>query len=177
MLQQCESYCVNTLNTMRGLDLISFSIPKLRSSLLYTNSVPMTAILHGTHNISQQTVHEMFCRIQGFFIVSTPLHFGPGTLYKTFEEHPMYKTFIDVSSTIQPDPRTNIRVDCKGDSSGKQATIDKYKERTRIWMFDGVISFVRHPGLDNQHVMLHESRQSWLPCRACGKNSNTTELS
>ena len=72
MLQQCESYCVNTLNTMRGLDLISFSIPKLRSSLLYTNSVPMTAILHGTHNISQQTVHEMFCRIQDFYLVSTP---------------------------------------------------------------------------------------------------------
>jgi hypothetical protein len=30
--EQCESYCVNILNTVRGLDLISFSIPKPRSS-------------------------------------------------------------------------------------------------------------------------------------------------
>jgi hypothetical protein len=91
MLKQCESYGVNTLNTMRGLDLISFSIPKLRSSLLYKNSVPLMAILHGKHNISQQTVHEMFCRIQGFYLASTPLYFGPGTMYKTFREHAMYR--------------------------------------------------------------------------------------
>jgi hypothetical protein len=37
-----------------------------------------------------------------------------------------------------------------------RATIDKYKERSRIWKFDGVICFVLQPGLDNQHVMLHD---------------------
>jgi hypothetical protein len=39
---------------------------------------------HGTHEISQQKVHEMFCRIEGFYLASTPIYFGPGTLFKTY---------------------------------------------------------------------------------------------
>jgi hypothetical protein len=35
--------------TMKGLDLISFSMPKLCSSLLNKNAVPVLAILRGSH--------------------------------------------------------------------------------------------------------------------------------
>jgi hypothetical protein len=156
IFQRCDLHRANTLNTMKGLDLISFSVPKHRSSLLNRNAVPVTAILHGTHEISLHTVQAMFGRIEGFWSAWKPLYYGPGTLYKALEDHAMYKTFLESSSTSQADPITHIRVDYTGNSGTRQATIAKLKARSRIWKFEGVINFVLQPGLLNEHEMFHD---------------------
>ena len=101
IFQHCDSFRATKLNSMRGLDLISFSMPKHHSSLLNKNAVPVTAILHGTHEINLHTVQAMFGRIEGFRAVWTPIDYGPGTMYRAFEDHPMYKTFLETSSTSQ----------------------------------------------------------------------------
>ena len=155
MFESCDSYRANKLNTMRGLDLISFSMPKHSSSLLNKSAVPVTVILHGTHEIGLHTVQAMFGRIEGFRSVWTPIDYGPGTMYRAFEDHPMYKTFLETSSTLQADPITHIRVDYIGNSGTRQATIAKLRERSRIWKFDRVINFLLHPGLINEHKMFH----------------------
>ena len=53
MFESCESYLACT---MKGLNLISFSMPKHHSTLMYKTAVPVVAILHGTHEISLHTV-------------------------------------------------------------------------------------------------------------------------
>jgi hypothetical protein len=67
---------IDTLNTMKGLDLISFSMPKDCSSLHFIDAVPAVGILYGTHEISLQTVQQMFGQIDGFAAAWTPLYFG-----------------------------------------------------------------------------------------------------
>ena len=52
----CASYIART---MKGLDLISLSLPTDHSSLPNKNAVPVTAILHGSHEICLQTVQAM----------------------------------------------------------------------------------------------------------------------
>ena len=108
MFESCESYLAYT---MKGLNLISFSMPKHQSTLMSKAVVPVVAILHGTHEISLHTVQAMFGRIKGFQSMWTPIFYGPGTLYKAFEDHVMYKTFLDTSSTLLTDPITQIRVE------------------------------------------------------------------
>ena len=90
IFHHCDSYRSTTLNTVRGLDLISFAVPKHRSSLLNKNALPVVAILHGTHEISMHTVKAMFSSIEGLWSNWTPLHFGPETMYKALEDHAVY---------------------------------------------------------------------------------------
>ena len=52
--------------TWKGVDFISFSIPRNMENLRPRNAVPMVAIIHGTRDISQHTVQSMFCRVEGF---------------------------------------------------------------------------------------------------------------
>ena len=125
-------------------------------SLLNNNAVPVMALLHVTHEISLHTVHALFGRIEGLCTTCTPLHFGPGTMYKALEDHAMYKTFLDTSSTSQADPMRSIRVDYKGNSGMRQATINKNTERSLIWIFDGVINSVLYPGLVKENVIFHD---------------------
>ncbi len=154
MFERCDLYIAYT---MKGLDLISFSMPNHRSSLLNPNAVPVTAILHGTHEISLHTVQAMFGRFQGCLSAWTPIYFGPGTLYKALEDHAMYKTFLATSSTLHADPVSHIRPDFTRNSGTRlgQATLQKFKERSRIWKFDGVIHFVLQSAHVNEHVMFH----------------------
>ena len=64
LFENCDSYIART---MKGLDLISFSIPKHRLSLLKKNAVPVMAILHGTHEISLHIIQAMLGCIDGFW--------------------------------------------------------------------------------------------------------------
>ena len=89
IFESCEKIIANT---MKGLDLISFSLPKQRLGMTNKNAVPVTAILHGTHEISIKTVQAMFARMEGLWTSWTPLYFGPGTWYKALEDHAMYET-------------------------------------------------------------------------------------
>jgi hypothetical protein len=123
---------------------------------MYKTAVPVVAILHGTHEISLHTVLAMFGRIKAFQSMWTPIYYGPGTVYKAFEDHVAYKTFLDSSSTLLADPITQIRVDYKGDSGIKEATSNKLKEQTRMWSFDGLINCVPEPNIVNEHGMFHD---------------------
>jgi hypothetical protein len=140
--------------TMKGLDLISFSLPTDRLSLPNKNAVPVAAILHGTHEFSLTTVQAMLGRMEGLWTSWTPLYFGPGTVYKTLEDHAMYKTFLDTSSTF--DPVTHLRVDYLGNSGTRQATLYKNTERSRVWTFAGMIDSARHPGLFEENAIRHD---------------------
>ena len=150
------SFMTDTLKTMRGLDVISFSMPKDRSSLCYKDAVPVTGIMHGTHEISLDTVKAMFGRIDGFIAAWTPMHFGPGLPCKAITDHAMYKAFLDTSSPIPTDPITNIRVDFRGILGTGHAVIHCLKERSRVWMLEGAINSVLHKGLVNENVIFHD---------------------
>ena len=89
--ESCNSWIAKT---MKGLNLLSFSMPKDRSSLRCMNEVPVVGILHGSHAVSLQTVQAMFGRINGFATAWTPMYFGPGTPCKAFTDHVKYKTFL-----------------------------------------------------------------------------------
>ena len=99
MFESCESYLAYT---MKGLNLISFSMPKHQSTLMSKAVVPVAAILHGTHEISLHTVQAMFGRSEGLCTSWTPLYLGPGTQYRALEDHAMYKNFLQTSSTLIP---------------------------------------------------------------------------
>ena len=148
--ESCNSWIAKT---MKGLNLLSFSMPKDRSSLRCMNEVPVVGILHGSHAVSLQTVQAMFGRINGFATAWTPIYFGPGTPCKAFTDHVKYKTFLETSSTVHTDPIANIRVDIIGNSGLMLAPIHKMKERTRLWTFEGTIDSALHRGLVNEQVL------------------------
>jgi hypothetical protein len=152
-------------HNMKGLDLISFSLSANRLSMPNKNAVPVAAILHGTHEISLQTVQVLFCRMEGLWTSWTPLYFGPGTLYKALEDHDMYQTFLDTNSTF--DPVINLRVDYMGNSGIRQATLSKNTERSRVWTFAGVIDSAQHPGRFNTYAIRHD----YLRQRIVSENS------
>ena len=64
IFEGCEKFIASN---MRGVDLISFSLPTDRSSLANKNAVPVVAIVHGTHEISLPTVQAMFGRSEGLW--------------------------------------------------------------------------------------------------------------
>ena len=72
IFESCEKIIVNT---MKGLDLISFSLPKQRLGMANKNAVPVTAILHGTHEIRIKTVQAMFARMEGLWTMPCTKHF------------------------------------------------------------------------------------------------------
>jgi hypothetical protein len=132
--------------------------------------------LYGTHEISLHTAKEMFGRVEGFWLAWTPICFGPGragTIYKALDDHAiiaMYKAFLKSSSTLhclQADPITHIRVDYKGNSGTRQATLGKFKERSQTWKLDGVLHFTSQPGLVYEHVKFH----NYLRQRMISRNS------
>jgi hypothetical protein len=97
---------------MKGVDLISFSMPKRRSSLLNKNAVPVLAILHGTHEISLHTVQAMLGQIEAYCSAWAPIYLGPSTLYTALQDHghhAMYKAFLESSSTSQADIISHVR--------------------------------------------------------------------
>ncbi len=64
MFESCES-CL--AYAMKGLNSISFSMPRHHSTLMYKTAVPVLAIPHRTHEndeISLHTVQAMFGRIK-----------------------------------------------------------------------------------------------------------------
>ena len=140
---------------MKGLDLISFSMLKDRSSLHLIDAVPVVGILHGTHEISLRTVQRMFGQIDGFAAAWTPLYFGPGKPCKDFNDHPMFKTLLESSSPIHTAPNQIIRVDFRGNSADRQTAIGKMRDRCRVWKFDGEISCACHPCLITDQVIVH----------------------
>jgi hypothetical protein len=52
IFDRCFSFTAYTLNTMKGLDELSLSMPKDCSSLLYKDAVPVVGILHGTNDVA-----------------------------------------------------------------------------------------------------------------------------
>ena len=61
IFESCNSWIAKT---MKGLNLLAFSMPKDRSSLRCMNEVPVVGILHGSHEVSLQTVQAMFGHVQ-----------------------------------------------------------------------------------------------------------------
>ena len=151
IFEGCEKYIARN---MKGVDLLSFSLPTDRSSLANKDAVPVVALVHGTREISLSTVQAMFGRSEGLWTSWTPLYFGPGTQYRALEDHAMYKYFLKPSSTFDP-----IRVDCIGDSGTRQATLHKNTERSRVWSFAGVIDSAQHPGLFDECAIRHDYLQ------------------
>ena len=50
---------------IKGLQLITYSMPTTLSSLQNQDAVPVDAIFHGSHLVSQRTMETVFDRIEG----------------------------------------------------------------------------------------------------------------
>ena len=87
---------------MKGVDLISYSVPTALSAMSNRNVVPVLCIFHGSHEVAQRTVQSLFCNIQGL------------TTNWTFNEHAMFIRFLRESSLGGMDPTLMFWVDYMG---------------------------------------------------------------
>jgi hypothetical protein len=135
-------------------------MPKDRSSLLNKDAVPMTGIMHGTHEMSLHTVQAMFGSLDGFTAAWTPMYFGPGLPCKAFADHatkrflkPVLPYPLILFQTFESIQRNAWRA-FKGHRAGNNPHLF-HKERSRVWKLEGVIESVLHKGLLNKKMIFH----------------------
>ncbi len=83
--------------TMKGLDLITYSMPTALSSLPNQSVVPVLCIFHGSHLLSERTVQTLFSTVPGLTMLWGALHFGPGEAWPSLNEHAL---FVPVSFQV-----------------------------------------------------------------------------
>jgi hypothetical protein len=132
---------------MKGLILVSFSMPTALSYRRDPGFVPVVGILYDLRVVCASTVENIFSCVDGLTARWGPLHFCPGTTVPSLNDHPAYKTFLRESSLGRMDPALMWRVDYKGVSDARQDTIASDEERARTWKFVAVINVAHHPDL------------------------------
>ncbi len=73
----------NLAQKMKGMTLISLSMPTDLSSLSNRDVVPVLGIFHGSHAVSKVTVQALFGNIRGVTTTWGDLQFGPGETYRS----------------------------------------------------------------------------------------------
>ena len=132
---------------MKGLMLLSFSMPTALSSLRNREVVPVVGILYDLHLVYESTVQGILRGVDGLNTTWGALHFGPRTDCQSLDEHPAFLRFLRESSLGGIDPALMCRIDCKGVSDARQETIRALEERDRTWRFEAVIDVAHHPDL------------------------------
>ena len=87
---------------IKGLNLISYSIPTTLSSLRNRGVVPVEAIFHGSHLVSQRTIETIFERIDGLTVYWGALCYGQGQTWSSLNEHAAFITFLACGGTGRP---------------------------------------------------------------------------
>jgi hypothetical protein len=128
---------------MKGMTLISFSMPTDLSSLSDQDVVPVLGIFHGSHEISMVTVKALFGSIRGLTATWGALQFGPRKPSRSFHDHPARLAFLLESSLGGIDPSFCYCVDYMGVSDTRQPTTSKNDEQGRAWRFEAMI-YVAH---------------------------------
>jgi hypothetical protein len=75
---------------MKGLVLLSFSMPTAVSSLRNREVVPVTGILYDTRVVCESTVQDIFCGVDSLAVRWGALHFGPSTDILQLNDHPAF---------------------------------------------------------------------------------------
>jgi hypothetical protein len=83
---------------MKGMTLISFSMPKDLSSLSNQAVVPVLGRFHGSHAVSMGTVQDLFGKIRDLTATWGDLQFGPRETWQLFNKHPALIAFLCESS-------------------------------------------------------------------------------
>ena len=112
---------------LKGINFISYSVPRTLNSLLQRGVVSMNGIFHGSRVVSRHTVQGLFGSVEGLTASWGTLYFGQGQVWPSLNDHPMFKTFLRESSLGGLDPALMFRVDYRGESEAMPPTI--WRER------------------------------------------------
>ncbi len=89
---------------IQGLHLITYSMPTTLSSLQNRGVVPVEAIFHGSHQVSQRTVDTVYDGIAGLTANWGALNYGQGEKSPSLNEHATFIAFLCESSRERVDP-------------------------------------------------------------------------
>ena len=132
---------------IKGLHLITYSMPTTISSLQNRGIVPVDAIFHGSHLVSQSTVAAVFAGIAGLTTIWGALCYGHGEIWPSLNEHAAFIAFLRGSSRGGIDPTLMIRVDFRGDSEAVQPVLRREEKQVKAWKFEAAIDAAFHPAL------------------------------
>ena len=132
---------------LKGMNFISYSVPRTLSSLQNRGVVTMDGIFHGSHVVSQHTVQGLFDSVDGLTASWGALYFGPGEAWPSLNDHAAYKTYLRESSLGGLNPALMFRVDYRGVSEAMQPTIWREEARAKAWRFEAKIDAVQHVDL------------------------------
>ena len=82
---------------LKGINFISYSVPRTLYSLRQRGVVSMNGIFHGSRVVSQHTVQGLFGSVEGLTASWGALYFGKGEVWPSLNDHAMFK-FQNVSS-------------------------------------------------------------------------------
>jgi len=136
---------------IQGLKLITYSMPTTLSSLQNRGVVPVDAIFHGSHQVSQRTVDTVFDGIAGLTSNWEALYYGQGEKWPSLNEHATFIAFLRESSRERVDPTLMLRVDYRGDSEARQPVLRKGEQQARAWKFEALIDAAHHPDIIADH--------------------------
>ena len=134
---------------LKGMNFISYSVPRTLSTLQNRGVVPMDGIFYGSHVVSQCTVQGLFASVDGLTAFWGALYFGRGEAWPSLNDHAAYKTFLRESSLGGVDTTLLFRVDFRGVSEARQPVIAKDEKLARSWKFEAVIDAAHHQDLIN----------------------------
>ena len=108
---------------IKGLHLITYSMPTTLSSLQNRGVVPVEAIFHGSHLVSQRTFEDVFAGLAGLTTYWGALYYGRDETWPSLNEHAAFIAFLRESSRGGIDPTLMFRVDFRGDSEARQQVL------------------------------------------------------
>jgi hypothetical protein len=110
-IRELIDFRLSYLNSrLKGINFISYSMPRTLSSLRQRGIVSMNGIFHGSRVVSQHTVQGLFGSVDGLTASWAALYFGQGEVWPSLNDHAMFKTFLREPSPLtgtqrQPAPR------------------------------------------------------------------------
>ena len=144
---------VSYLNSnLKGMNFISYSVPKTLSSAQSRGVVPMDGIFHGSHVVAENTVQGLFGSVEGLTTSWGALYFGPGEAWPSLNEHAAFKSFLRESSLGGLNPTLMFRVDYRGVCEAMQPTIRRVEERANTWRFEAKIDAAHHADLVHDRI-------------------------
>jgi hypothetical protein len=108
--------------------------------------VTVIFILHGSRVLRQSMIEALLNGAVGCTVTCTPIHFGPGTRFAAVTMHPIYTTFLHMSSKDMG-PNVPLRVDMEGTSDARPGTISAHEEKYRPWAFTATFDLSLHTEL------------------------------
>ena len=84
---------------LRGVNLFSFIMPR-NAPTGPVGNVPVIIILQDSYPVQRSTIEALLDGTVGCTVTCKPIPFGPGTNYAGVTMHPIYSTFLGMSSKL-----------------------------------------------------------------------------